>query len=111
MELANDVYKSINSYFSILEHTGYKPDNDVYKLIVFAFIEELLDSELSQYITEKDYNSITNALYCIYGTCMIPYPDYKRGIDTISRKVYDEYRITETGLFRSSDDIKLRVKS
>lgn len=111
MELTNEVYNSVNRYFSVLKHTGYKPDKDVEQLLVFIFIEEMLYGPLSQYITEEDYKSITNALYCLYGSCTIPFPDYKRSIDLPINKVLDEYRITENGTLRITEDSKLRVKS
>ena len=111
MELTNDVYDSVNKYFSSLKHLGYKPYSEVDKLLIFTFIEELLDGPMSLFITEEDYKSITNSLYCLYGSCMIPYPDYKKGIDPTINRVLEKYRITETGILRSIEDYKLRVKS
>ena len=110
MELTNEVYNSVNKYFSVLSHMGYKPDKEVDNLLIFTFIEEMLYGPLSQYITDKDYKSITNAVYCLYGSCMIPYPEYKRSFDSAVNRTLDEYRITETGLLRSTESSKLRVK-
>lgn len=111
MELTNEVYNSVNNYFSALKHLGYKPYSEVDKLLIFTFIEELLDGPMAYFITEDDYKSITNSLYCLYGSCMIPYPDYKKGIDSTINRVLEEYRITETGILRSTEDSELRVKS
>ena len=110
MELTNEVYDSVNRYFSALSHMGYKPDKEVDNLLIFTFIEEMLYGPLSQYITDKDYKSITNAVYCLYGSCMIPFPDYKKSFDSTVNRMLDKYRVTETGVHRSTDN-KLRVKS
>lgn len=111
MELTNEVYNSINNYFSILSHTGYKSYSEVYKLLVFSFIEEMLNGPMSQYVTEKDYTIVNNALYCLYGSCMIPFPDYKKTVDNIVHRLPDEYRITENNIIRSTEQFELRVKS
>ena len=111
MELTNEVYNSVNRYFKSLSHLGYKPDKEVFQLLVFTFIEEMLYGSLSYYITEEDYRTINSALYCIYGSCLIPYPDYKRSYDSVINNVLDPYRITETEVIRSSENLELRVKS
>lgn len=111
MELTNEVYDSVNRYFSVLSHIGYKPDTEVEQLLVFTFLEEMLYGPLAQYITEEDYKTITNSLYCLYGSCMIPFPDYKKEFDSPVNRMLDEYRIAETGILRSSELSELRVKS
>lgn len=109
MEISNDAYESLVRYFSLLGHTGYKPYSQVNKLLVFLFIEELLTGDMAFYMTESDYNDINNALYCLYGICMIPFPDYKRAVKDIVKKVPDRYRISETGILRISEDSNIRV--
>ena len=111
MELTNEVYDSITRYFRGLSHTGYKSYNEVNKLIVFTFIEELLYGPLSQFVTDKDYTTINNALYCLYGSCMIPYPAYKESFEPISTKLFSQYRHTENNLLRQSESELLRTKS
>ena len=111
MEITNDTFDATQRYFSVLSHMGYKPYKDVNKLLVLQFIEELLTGDMSFFITEADYNAINNALYCLYGTCMIPFPDYKRAVAEIVPRVLDEYRITESGVFRVTDTDMPRVKS
>ena len=111
MELTDEVYNSINRYFSVLSHLGYKQDSEVNKLIVLTFLEELLYGPLSQFITEEDYKSISRSLHCLYGSCMIPFPDYKKSYNPTIHKMLDEYRIAETGEFRDSEKHELRVKS
>jgi hypothetical protein len=111
MEFTNEVYNAINRYYSLLKLTGYKSYREVEHLLIMTFLEELLDGPLSQFITERDYNSIVNSQYCLYGTCMIPFPDYKKAIAETVVKQPDKYRITEDGVFRVSDTIGLRIMS
>lgn len=111
MELTNEVYNAIGRYFSVLTHLGYKAYSEVDKLLVLSFIEELLDSELAFFMTEEDYNIIARAVECLYGSCMIPYPDYKRASDSIVYQAPDRYKITERGFIRSTEDINVRVNS
>lgn len=70
----------------------------------------MLYSPMSQFITEEDYNTITGALYCIYGTCLIPYPDYKKAVTKTTGRLPDEFRITEDAILRQTEDNSLRVK-
>lgn len=111
MELTNEAYEAINKYFSVLEHTGYKPYNEVEKLFVFLFIEELLTGPMSEFITEEDYDIISNSLYCLYGTCMLTFPTYKEGVSHIRNNGFDNYRITEDNIARRSEDNNIRVKA
>lgn len=111
MEFTNKVYDAVNRYFSVLSHIGYKSYSEVDKLLIMSFIEELLDGPMSQFVTEKDYIVITNGLYCLYGTCMIPFPEYKRAAASITHNLLEEYRITETGKLRASETQEQRVKS
>lgn len=80
-----NVLNSLNRYFNVLEITGSLKQSDVDKLLVYKFISELLNSEVSSFITEGDYSFIDKALNCLYGsTCLIPYPEitgYDNGIE------------------------------
>lgn len=111
MELRDEVFSSIDKYFSALSHLGYKPYDEVYKLLVFSFIEEILYGPLSIFITEEDYKHISKALECMYGSCMIPFPSYKKSYDLVVHKVPDEYRVTEEKVLRSINEDNLRIKS
>lgn len=107
MELTNDVYNSINRYFKSLTHMGYKPDSEVNKLLVFIFIEEMLD-EGYEFITEEDYKIISSVLECMYGSCLTPYPNYKKeytpALKTLDRKyrfIGNRMRVTESSDIRT----------
>lgn len=110
MEITNDALNAVNKYFHTLTVLGYKKDSDVRNLIVYLFIEEFLCGPMSQFITEKDYNTIDKALYCLYGTsCMISYPDYKRVYTEEIRSMPGEYRISEDGIFRMTETDSIRT--
>lgn len=111
MDLTNEAYNAVNRYFSILKHTGYKVYSEVEKLFVFLFIEELLTGPLSQFVTDEDYKSISNSLYCLYGSCMMPFPDYKKAIDSTVDRNFGKYRISENGILRNTETYNMRVQS
>lgn len=111
MEITNDVYNAVDRYFSVLSHLGYKSYSEVNKLLVYCFIEEILTGPMSYYVTEKDYAIITGALECLYGTCMMPFPNYKESMSEPVVNVFDPYRITEEGVLRDTENSELRVKS
>lgn len=111
VEITNDAFEATQRYFSVLSHMGYKPDREVDKLLILLFLEEMLTGSMSYFITEADYNEINNAMYCLYGTCMIPFPAYKQAASEVVPRVLDEYRITECGELRVTDTLIPRVKS
>lgn len=109
MELSNDVYNSVERYYNTLKYSGYKSYEEVYKLLIYIFIEELLTGELSEYVTHEDYDIISKILYYLYGTCMIPYPDYKKAVTSITPLI-NEYRLTENKEIRIADNY-IRIKA
>lgn len=111
MELTKEVYSSLDKYFSSLVHIGYKSYTQVNELLVLIFIEELLCGPMSQFVTENDYTSIVNSLQCLYGSsCLVPFPDYKKGIaDTINNTLHP-YRVMESIELRGTENLSLRVQ-
>lgn len=87
-------------YFKTLERLGYKSYREVYKLLVFVFVEELLEGPLSVMVTEADYRAVSDALYTVYGSCLVPWPTYKRAVDEEVRSLPGELRVTECGRLR-----------
>lgn len=97
VEITNDVYGSVNTYFNTLRQLGYKDYGSVYKLLAYTFIEELLTGPMRIYVTEDDYRAISKALNCLYGSnCLIPYPQYVND-DTLFGQwdMFSTPRITE----------------
>jgi hypothetical protein len=111
MEVSNELYEAIKRYYSLLSKTGYRPYSQVEQLIIFIFIEELLNGSFNQYITEEDYNIIAKSLNCLYGSCMIPYPTYKKAISEVLKHQPYKFRTTESGVFRVAETIGLRIIS
>lgn len=75
--MVNKVNESIDKYFTHLSNTGYRKQRDVNKLLLYNYIQELLDNDFRGLVSIDDYKHINNALYCLYGTtCLIPFPDY-----------------------------------
>lgn len=114
--ITNIAEESLIRYFNALSKLGYKNYDDVYKLLVLLFIEELLTSEFSFYITEEDYKSITNALYCIMGNnCLINLPSYTTWDslfhDNLNYLEYIRFRITEDSIIRNTEGSNFRVEA
>lgn len=111
MGITNDVSNSLMQYFNTLMHTGYKSYNEVEKLVIYICIEEILTGPMSFFITEEDYKIINKALYCLYGTCLIPYPTYIKGINSIKKSQPNRYRYSEDNIIRYTENNNLRVES
>lgn len=114
--VTNTANEALRRYFNALSKLGYKNYSDVAKLLVLLFIEELLTSEFSFYVTEEDYRSITNALYCIMGNnCLIDLPSYTTYDslfhDNPNYLEYIRYRITEDSTIRNTEDFDFRVEA
>ena len=72
--MGNFIYEVLSRYFNTLSVLGYKEYSSVYKVLLLILIKDFIDKDYYGYLTEKDYNTINKALYCIYGTtCLIPY--------------------------------------
>lgn len=110
MELTHDVLKAIDNYYDVLENTGYIPYSQVYKLLVLSFIEEMLTEEMSEFISEKDYRSISKYLDCLYGTCLIPYRQYLKGIAVPTGDIIEHYRVTEDNQLRTTEKFNSKLR-
>lgn len=103
---------SLSRYFSTLTNIGYKSQEEVDKMFLLLFIEELLqDNLLSLYITDKDYNTINNILACLYGSsCLIPYPEFKLSKTSLVQRLdLDNVRTTENSIIRFTEDGLFRL--
>ena len=80
MGFSNEVSNALNRYFYTLSNAGYKSYNDVDKLLILLFIEEILCGPMLEFITEEDYKLICSSMVCLQGSCMIPYPSNNEGV-------------------------------
>ena len=113
VELLNNLYKSLKTYYNTLFNTGYRKYPEVYKLLVYDFITELLTGDLRMYITESDYRKIMKALSCLYGSsCLISYPSYLTDNSMFGNTFSDSVvRITEmNNNIRLTEDEEIRIK-
>lgn len=106
--LNSDIYSAIKSYFYTLQHSGYKPYKETGRLYIFIFLEELLYGPMRVYITDDDYRAITKALYCLYGTCMIPFPAYLDEVAKVQNGSPNKYRISENDILRVTEGFQFR---
>lgn len=106
----NMAYIGICNYFQTLSTFGYKSYGEVNKLITLLFIEDLLRSSFSLYISEDDYRTITRVLYCLFGsTCLIPYPEFYTNTSLVQDINLGIPRITEDSIVRFSEDEIVRL--
>lgn len=110
--ITNISAEAIRRYFNILIKLGYKNYEDVYKIIVLTYLEELLSDNFSLYITEKDYDDIMKVFYQLLGSnCLIDFPSYAT-YDKLFKNRYDDVtpRLDGNGIFRVCEDSIIRVK-
>lgn len=106
---------ALEQYFTILESTGYLSYGLVFKLLMLLMADEWLNSQLNFYITEDDYNTISQFIYCLIGNCLIPYPEYKKNVGIVGSPVLmpgngNRFRITEQDLIRFLEsEARLRI--
>lgn len=111
-ELNNISYDAISRYFTTLAQFGYKSYSDVDKMLAFFGLVDMLDI-FNGYITESDFRSITNAMYCLFGTtCLLRYPEYINDDSIIHEsKLNWVLRKSEDDLLRLSEKDEFRVKA
>lgn len=69
----NLLYIILTKYFMLLSKTGYKNYKDVYKLVVFTFLYDIMNNEFTQDISDSDKDLITNLMNCLNkSTCEFP---------------------------------------
>ena len=95
---------SLKKYYDSLFAFGYSNYIKVENILVLLFLEELLDCDSYQYITEEDYNNIIKALYNLTeNTCIIDYPSYDAYVNQIAYARVDSlgnFRLNEQSIFR-----------
>ena len=64
---------SLEKYFKVLSKIGYVSPKDVYNLLSLVIVTKLL-KKYSVYVTDEDLRSMSMALACISGSCLIASP-------------------------------------
>lgn len=109
--LSNITQEVFTRYFNTLFNIGYSKDSNLNKLLLLSILEEILDSELSYFVTEQDYKSIINAIYCIMGnSCLIDLPNYETFDSLIHKPKYTYYvRVSQDNIVRVTQDDIIRI--
>lgn len=103
---------AIDKYFEHLIKFGYKNYEEVHKILILTFLESMLSRDFYEFITEKDYNTIVSAVYCLArGTWLIDFPSYAT-YDTILRTHFAgiSLRASESSILRICESNYIRVK-
>lgn len=108
----NMAAESVRRYFDSLFKFGYKNYNDVDRLLVLTYLEELLSYGSNGFLTEEDYRIIINGIYCLGGsTCIIDFPSYATYDSLIkARDAKFTPRRDEDGIFRLCESSLIRTK-
>ncbi len=105
-----EAFVAIQDYFNHLEKVGYMRYDNVFRLIVFLYIDEILHAYTLMDITEEDYNIINNTLQCLYGTCLLPYPEFIKNLPYLNLdSEADKLRQVEWDVLRQTEDNRLRI--
>lgn len=108
-KLTKEALLYLDKYFSVLTKLGYIDYSQVDKLIILLFIEDIFNGTLIDFIPDRDYKTLSNCLYCLYGTsCLIPYPEYLDTIITHTNLNKGEFRETEYCNLRYSEQNNIR---
>ena len=115
MEILNEIFKAIESYFNAATKLGYVKDSDLDKLLVYIFIQEILEGDMSYFVDEKDFRLMEKALSCLFGTsCLLPYPQHAND-DNLFGHLEDDrvaiVRLKQEDLTRSTEDNRVRFKA
>lgn len=96
--------KGIINYFEYLFVFGYMDYSNVYRLLTILFIDDLLQSDMKEFITQKDYKTLVNTIYCqIYNTCL-----FENKVEVIGDMTIIP-RLTEDDIVRISEDGMIRI--
>lgn len=110
--ITNTIIEPLNKYFSTLNKLGCYNYDDTHKLIIISFLEELLTQSWCAFITDKDYNVIINAFYCLINNSeLVDFPSYPSYNSLIRKDVLGKLSLTEDSEFRIVEDTILRSKT
>ena len=74
MDINQLTLDSINRYHQVLKRTGFIGDQEVYKLFILSFLDDLFKEDFSWYITEENYELMDKIItYLSKNSCIISY--------------------------------------
>lgn len=107
-----EAYNALQDYFKHLSKVGYLRYDNVYKLLVFLYVDEILHSYTNFEMTEEEYNIIMEMMQCLYGICLLPYPEFIENlpyVNTDDGLDADKLRSVEWNIVRQTEDNELRI--
>ena len=105
-ELSSQALDALMEYFQTVEQTGHFPIDKVEQLMCFMLVDDFLNTELNEFVSEEDHQLLSRFLYCIYGrNCLLPYPDFVNEVPHIGTVIpgwsgMGAFRLTESKEFR-----------
>lgn len=110
----NDVaLERLVGYFKHLEDTGYTSQMTVFRLLLYCFLLDFVDT-VPELVTDDDYEKIGKIMVCIFSGagCLLPYKAFKDrhlqigstryiGSFKLRRTTDDLARRTETNIYRA----------
>lgn len=111
MEHTDNLYNSLNHYFTALEYMGQYDARETENLIIYLFIvNEILDGNLGVHLDDAGLAQIEKVLRCLYNGCLI---QPVRSLDRIHEpNPYHTTRIirlSETFVPRYTEDNDVRL--
>jgi hypothetical protein len=103
VKLQENIFNGIDLYYKTLSVLGYRQQKDIDTLLVLSFLEEMLSGYFSQFITDTDFKTITKAITCLHGNCLMPYP-------IVENNVTFE-KITDNTTLRINEDSSFKITS
>ena len=98
---------ALAGYFTQVESAGYMRYDTVADILGLLLVDTFLNTDLSTFVTEEDYNIMASFLHCLYGNnCLIPYPQFYKEIPQLGTILpgpggMQPYRATENDFLRS----------
>lgn len=95
----NDILQSLErgfeKYYNTLSKLGYVSIDNVYKLVIVTWINDVLAGRYDMMVSEEQYRILENIYSCFEGSCLIPYGSYCDTV-TVNRGLNRDYiRTTE----------------
>lgn len=70
------ILDAIKRYYKTLSYIGSISQNECYKILVSLFLNDLVNSDLSFFVTEEDYDKIGRLYRNMLGGCIMPYDQF-----------------------------------
>lgn len=88
--------ENLLGYFELLRNVGGSHRCEPYRFLIAGFIDEILNSGMSLFVTEEDYKCIDRLLNCVMGTCLMPFHKWKGGAELNYKSLLDGGTVIST---------------